>query len=111
MKDFVDVCAIADIPNGKHRAFNVSGVSILIFRLNSELFALENLCSHLALPLAGGRQIGCEIICPAHGARFNIRTGKAVGPPAVDPLVRFEVHAKNERVEVRLQSAHEKTSN
>lgn len=104
MTDFVDVCAEADIVNGKQRVFDVSGRSILVLRSNGELFAIRNQCTHLNFALAGGRQIGCEIICPAHGARFDIRTGKAVGGPAVDPVLVFEVRSRSDRIEVKIKS-------
>lgn len=102
MTPFVDVCAFEDIPNGKHRAFNIDGLSILIFRINPDVFALENRCTHLDFPLDGGRQIGSDIICRKHGARFDIRSGKAVVGPAVDPLRRFEVRVRDGRVEVKV---------
>lgn len=102
MTDYVDVCAVSDIPNGKYRAFDIAGQSILIFRMSSDYFAIQNRCTHLKLPLAGGRQIGCEIICPAHGARFDIRNGKAVGSPAVDPVSCFEVNIAGDRIEIKL---------
>jgi 3-phenylpropionate/trans-cinnamate dioxygenase ferredoxin component len=102
MTDYVDVCAFADIANGKHRAYVVAGRSILIFRFGTKLFAIENRCSHLEFPLEGGRQIGFEIICRAHGAKFDVRTGKALGGPAVDPVRRFDVRTRDGRIEVRL---------
>ncbi|WP_340268500.1 Rieske (2Fe-2S) protein [Sphingobium mellinum] len=101
MMHFVDVCALEDIPNGKHRAFVIEGVSILIFRINTEVHALENRCTHLDFPLEGGRQIGSHIICRKHGARFDICTGKAVVGPAVDAVRRFEVRIHHGRVEVQ----------
>ncbi|MFC4595483.1 Rieske (2Fe-2S) protein [Sphingobium tyrosinilyticum] len=101
MMHFVDVCALQDIPNGKHRAFVIEGVSILIFRINNEVHALENRCTHLDFPLQGGRQIGSTIVCRKHGARFDICTGKAVVGPAVDPVRRFEARIHHGRVEVQ----------
>lgn len=101
MTGYVDVCALSEIPNGKHRAYTLSGTAILVCRSGNDVFAIENRCSHLNFPLKGGRQIGCEIICPHHGARFDFRTGKAVGGPAVDPIQHFEVRIHNDRVEIR----------
>ncbi|WP_176599214.1 MULTISPECIES: Rieske (2Fe-2S) protein [Sphingobium] len=101
MIPYVDVCALEDIPNGKHRAFTIGGWSILIFRLGEEVHALENRCTHLDFPLDGGRQIGSDIICRKHGARFDIRTGKATAGPAVDPLRRFPVRVLSGRIEVQ----------
>ena len=100
MSEYADVCALSDIPNGKHRAFAVAGRSILIFRMNADLHAIENRCTHLDFALEGGRQIGCEIICRQHGARFDIRTGKAVGGPAVDPVAKFDVRLAGDRIQV-----------
>lgn len=102
MSEHADVCALGDIANGRHRAFEVLGLSIIIFRLDREVYAVENRCSHLGLPLEGGRQIGCEIICRAHGARFDIRSGKVLGGPAVDPIRRFEARIRDGRVEVKV---------
>ncbi|HUD93608.1 non-heme iron oxygenase ferredoxin subunit [Sphingobium sp.] len=102
MRHYVDVCALEDIPNGKHRAFLIEGLSILILRVDTQAHALENRCTHLDFPLEGGRQIGSNIICRKHGARFDIRTGKAVAGPAVDPLRRFEVRLHDGRIEVEV---------
>ena len=102
MTGFVDVCAYADIANGKHRAFTLHGKPILIFRINSDLYAIENRCSHMDWPLDGGRQVGCTIICRSHGARFDIRTGKVLGGPAVDAVQRFEVRKREDRIEVQI---------
>lgn len=102
MTGYVDVCAIADIANGKHRAFVVQGKPVLIFRMGTELFAMENRCSHMDLPLEGGRQIGCDIICRAHGARFDIRTGQVRGGPAVDPIRHYELRTSGDRIELKI---------
>lgn len=101
MMEYVDVCAVGEIPIGKHRAFQVGGSSVLIFRIGMDVFALENRCTHLDFPLEGGRQIGMNIICRKHGARFDICTGKAVVGPAVNPLRRFSVRVREGRIEVK----------
>jgi 3-phenylpropionate/trans-cinnamate dioxygenase ferredoxin component len=101
LSDFVDVCALADISNGRHRAVDVAGRSVLVFRIDAGLHAIENKCTHLDFPLEGGRQIGCEIICRQHGARFDVRTGKVTGGPAVDAVRTYEVRLAGERVEIR----------
>ena len=94
----VDLCALSDLPNGTHRAFAVEGRSILVFHIDGKLHAIDNRCSHLDFPLEGGRQIGCEIICRHHGARFDIRSGKALGGPAVDPVKVHHVTLRDGRV-------------
>lgn len=104
MSDYVDVCAAADVSSGRHRPFVVGGRSILIFKIDGEYFAIDNRCTHLDHRLDDGRQIGCQIICRAHGGRFDIRTGKAVGSPAVEPVARYDTRVRDGRIEIRLPS-------
>ena len=98
----VDVCAIADIPNGKHKGFMVDGQAVLLFNLNGRFHAIRNRCTHLDFPLEGGRQLGWEIICRRHGARFDIRSGCALGGPAVEPVAVYETCVADGRVAIRL---------
>ncbi len=104
MTRFIALCAAADLPNGRHRAFEVEGLSILLFHLNGRFHALRNRCTHLDFPLEGGRQTGFEIACRQHGARFDIRDGRALGGPAVTPVQVFEVRVADGQVEVALNA-------
>lgn len=97
---YVDVCSVSDIPNGRHRAFDIEGRSILVTRLNANFFAIANRCTHLDFPLEGGRQMGCEIICRMHGARFDVRDGRAIGGPAVEPVRTFPLRITGDRIEI-----------
>jgi len=63
---------------------------------------VDNRCTHLEMPLEEGRVIGGQIICPFHGACFNLRTGAAVSGPAVSPLVTHNVRVEEGRVYVEL---------
>jgi 3-phenylpropionate/trans-cinnamate dioxygenase ferredoxin subunit len=99
---FVPVCAVTDIPNGKHKAFEVEGVSVLVVNLNREFHAVHNRCTHLDFPLEGGRQMGWELMCRQHGARFDIRSGRALGGPAVNPIPVYKTRVVGDIVEVAL---------
>jgi len=101
---FVPVCAVTDIPNGGHRAFEVAGVPVLLVNLNRQFYAWHNRCTHLDFPLDGGRQMGWELMCRKHGARFDVRTGQALGGPAVNPLRRYETRVVEGVVEVGVGS-------
>src|SRR3546814_8503778 len=107
MTGYIDVCAARDIPNGRHRAFQVKGRSVLVIRLNADFYAIANRCTHLDFPLEGGRQMGCEIICRQHGARFDMRDGHAIGAPAVDPVRTFALRLSGDRIEIRLDERSE----
>jgi len=105
MTDYVRVCEVGEIRNGRHRAFDVGDVSVLILNVNRTFHAVRNQCTHLDYPLEGGRQLGCEIICRKHGARFDTKSGRALGGPAVNPLTIYDVRVQEGWVEIALPSA------
>ena len=96
------VCEVSEIPNGAKRTFSVGGKEIILFNINRQYYAILNQCTHLDQPLADGRQIGCEIICRQHGARFDIRDGRVLGGPAVKNLETFPVRILDGVIEVCL---------
>ncbi|MEJ2459479.1 MAG: Rieske 2Fe-2S domain-containing protein [Novosphingobium sp.] len=104
MTGYVRVCEVDAIRNGGHRSFDVGGVSVLILKVNRSFHAVRNQCTHLDYPLEGGRQLGCEIICRKHGARFDTKSGRALGGPAVNPLTIYDVRVQEGWVEVALPS-------
>lgn len=97
---FQRLCPLAELPSGKRRAFEIDGRPILVLRVGREVFAIDNRCTHLDFPLDNGRQIGFELICRHHGARFDIRTGEAKGGPAVLGLRTYPARIEGDWVEV-----------
>ncbi len=95
---FTDVCAFDELPNGGRRVFDVNGAKVLCVRINREVSAVINACTHLGLPLDKGRVIGHQISCPAHGACFDLVTGRAYSGPAVLPLTVLPVKIDAGRV-------------
>jgi len=71
-----------------------------VFNLNGEFHAIEDLCSHDYSTLTGGSIEGDEIICPRHGARFCIKTGAALTPPAYEDIRVFATRTLNGMVQV-----------
>ncbi len=74
---------------------------IAIARTEGQFFAIEDICTHDGAELAGGEIEGTEIICPRHGARFCLRTGQALTPPAYEPVRVFETKIEADRLWVR----------
>jgi 3-phenylpropionate/trans-cinnamate dioxygenase ferredoxin subunit len=103
-KRFVKVGLESDIPEGEVRVFEAEGTGIAIARVNGKLFAIEDVCTHDDGPLGEGVLDGCEIECPRHGARFDIRTGAATRMPAAAPVAVFEVKVENGDVLVELET-------
>ena len=99
--DWIDVCALDELPEGGHRVADLDGTAVVVFNLGGELHALEDVCSHDGGRLTGGCVEGEQIVCPRHGARFSIRTGAALTAPAYEPTAVFPVRVVEGRVQVR----------
>ena len=65
------------------------------------IYALGELCSHLAGPLADGEVTDCSLACPWHGSRFNLRDGQVLDGPATYPQPTFETRIKEGQIQVR----------
>lgn len=81
MADFVRVAAVAEIPAGGGKAFNINGVEVAVFNLNGQFHAIGNECCHAGWALAGGEMQDSFVICPGHGWNFDVRTGVCGGIP------------------------------
>jgi len=101
MSDWVRVCPAAQLPPGTHRVVDVDGARIAVFNLEGRYCAIEDLCTHDGGILTGGPVEGDQIVCPRHGARFCIRTGEVLAPPAFEPIAIFPVRVNNGEIEVR----------
>lgn len=97
---FVAVAALADLPPDSTLVVSATGFSILLCHHDSQIFAIENRCSHADEPLACGRIKYGWIACPAHGARFDLETGAAMNPPATVPIRTFAVRVIDGMIEV-----------
>jgi len=88
---YVRVGKVSDIPVGRAEVFEVDDRKIAVFRLEDGFFAIEDICTHDGGPLAEGEIEEDQVICPRHGARFDIRTGAALTLPAVTPVESYPV--------------------
>ncbi len=88
---WVEVAVADEIADGEVRTYEVEGERIAIARANGQLHAVQNVCSHDDGPLGDGTVDGYCIVCPRHGAKFDVRTGEALTMPAVSPIESFPV--------------------
>lgn len=101
MGEWVNVAPAKDFGPGTSRRVEIDDVTIAVFNLGGDYHAIEDVCTHDYSPLGDGDVEGDEIICPRHGARFNIKTGDALTAPAYEPLATFPVRVENGMVQVR----------
>jgi 3-phenylpropionate/trans-cinnamate dioxygenase ferredoxin component len=102
MAEFVKAANTDEVAPGQARLVNVKGREIVLFNIEGAFFALENACTHEEGPLAEGEVLGHEVTCPWHGAKFDIRTGEALGPPAYEAVTRYNVRITGTDIEIEL---------
>ncbi|RMF12128.1 MAG: non-heme iron oxygenase ferredoxin subunit [Alphaproteobacteria bacterium] len=103
---YVTVARTEDIPQNTNKAFDVEGKSILICHAKTgEFFAVENRCSHAIAELEGGRMRGHRLICPLHGAAFDMRDGKVLGAPAYAPIKAYPVRVEDDEIKVQVDES------
>jgi len=101
---FVRVAGAGDVRPGRTRAVEVDGERLLLCNVGDTLCAVADVCTHDRGPLGEGRLRGATIECPRHGARFDVRDGSVLAPPAVRPLPTYPVRVVNGVVEVALEA-------
>jgi 3-phenylpropionate/trans-cinnamate dioxygenase ferredoxin subunit len=92
--------AFDSLVSGKPVAIEVGGVAVCLTRVNDEVFAVEDTCTHSEASLSEGEVSGTKIECWLHGAEFDLRTGEALTPPATSALKTFKVEVNGNQVVV-----------
>lgn len=93
-----DVAALTDLPPGGMRTVEADGAQILLIRDGDTVYAIGATCPHAGAPLEQGVRNGDRLVCPWHKATFCIRTGALLEPPAVDPLLCYDVRIEGQRI-------------
>ena len=103
MGEFVRVTTADDIPVGTCKAFEVDFERILIVHIDEGFFAIADECTHDSGIISDGLLIGHEVVCPRHGARFDVKTGAVTAPPAIVPVDTYDVKIEDNNVLVRVE--------
>jgi 3-phenylpropionate/trans-cinnamate dioxygenase ferredoxin subunit len=91
---------VAGIAAGDYASVEVDGRFVAVFNVDGEFLAIEDVCTHDGGGLSGGAVEGDQVICPRHGARFCLRDGRALTPPAYEPVRTYPTRVREGRVEV-----------
>lgn len=102
MAEFVQVARLADLPDPSHHLFEVDDRVVVLAHLGGQLYCIDDICTHDGGPLSDGGIDGLEIACPRHGAKFDLRTGKALTMPATEDTLAHEVKVEEGLVYIRL---------
>lgn len=100
MANWVTVARTDDIPSGRVRVALVGQDRVAVCNVNGTFYAISDVCTHDGGPLDQGELIDDEIECPRHGARFDVKTGRATALPAVFPVRTYQVRLVDGEVQV-----------
>lgn len=100
MAEWIDVALVDTLAPGERKIINTPYCEIAVFNLDGTFYAIEDVCTHDGGELASGACEGDQIICPRHGARFCIRDGRALTPPAYEDIETFPVRVESNIVQI-----------
>jgi len=103
MSSFVKVATRDELPNGGKKVVDIEGRAVALFHVDGNFYAIDDVCTHDGGPLADGELIDCEIQCPRHGARFDLKTGRPLCMPAFEPVAVHIVEIRGDDVYVAIQ--------
>ncbi|HAW29843.1 MAG TPA: biphenyl 2,3-dioxygenase [Planctomycetaceae bacterium] len=101
MPDFEEIASINDFGDADRLEVFLGDTPALLIRIQDQFLAIEDVCTHDGQPLTNGCIEEGAIICPRHGARFDLKTGKALCMPATKPIQTFEVEVRDQKIYVR----------
>ena len=103
MSEFIKVANISEVADGAKLLVEADDRLVILFRIGDDYFCIDDVCTHDGGTLSDGDLEGCEIECPRHGARFDVRTGKAMCMPATQNTLAHEVKVDGEDILVKIK--------
>jgi 3-phenylpropionate/trans-cinnamate dioxygenase ferredoxin subunit len=100
----VDVAPVDELPPGSVKIVRAGSIAVGVYNLDGQYYAIEDRCSHDDGPLAEGEFDPEEavVVCPRHGSKFDIRSGRPLSLPAYEPVETFPVVVEDGWVKVEL---------
>ncbi len=97
---FFQIGNVDELPVGERLFLEIGDLAIVVFNIAGELYAIADVCSHDEGPVGDGELEGYQVICPRHGARFDVRTGAVLSLPAVVDIPAYPVRVVDSQIEV-----------
>jgi 3-phenylpropionate/trans-cinnamate dioxygenase ferredoxin subunit len=105
MSEWMAVARVDEVPPERVAVFNIGDHDVAVCNVDGALYAIDDLCTHDGGPLDQGYLEGCEIECPRHGARFDVRTGAVTQLPAFEKLETHPVRVQGDTIEIGIDHA------
>jgi 3-phenylpropionate/trans-cinnamate dioxygenase ferredoxin subunit len=100
---FTRACALSDLADDSAVAVEIDGVAVCLARSQGEVVALLDECSHAEVALSDGEVDDGTVECWLHGSRFDLRTGKPIGPPATEAVATYPVRIDGDDIYVAVK--------
>jgi 3-phenylpropionate/trans-cinnamate dioxygenase ferredoxin subunit len=99
---FARIAALAEVPDGELRAYDLPAGRVAVGHIENELFAFADECTHEGCSLSEGEldEEADTVVCPCHGSAFDLRSGEPVEGPAEDPVPVYQVRVLDGWIEV-----------
>jgi 3-phenylpropionate/trans-cinnamate dioxygenase ferredoxin subunit len=98
MSEFVKVAEVSDLAPGEKMLVEYEGAPVGLFNIEGEFYAIHDVCTHDGGPLVEGELKGHIIVCPRHGARFDVKTGAVRTLPAYAPVPIYRVKIEGDNI-------------
>ena len=93
--EYLEIAPASELPSGERLFVDIGDNPIVIFNVAGQLFAIGDVCTHDNGPLGDGDLEGFNVVCPRHGAEFDVRDGRAVQMPAVVDIPAYPVKVED----------------
>ena len=99
------VATASAVGKGAMTGARVGEIEVAVYNVDGKFFATENLCTHEYALLTDGLLEGCQVVCPYHQGKFDVRDGKVTEAPPCSPLRTFPVRITGDDIEVQVPAS------
>jgi 3-phenylpropionate/trans-cinnamate dioxygenase ferredoxin component len=96
--EYIRVARVSDVPPGTVRQVEVAGHRVALANVDGQFYAVDDTCTHEEASLSDGGLSGEILVCPRHGSRFNVKTGRVLSLPAVRSVAVYPVRVESDEV-------------
>jgi 3-phenylpropionate/trans-cinnamate dioxygenase ferredoxin subunit len=103
MSEFIKVARVSDVPDPGKRTLEVQERMVVLVHVAGQFYCIDDVCTHDGGPLGEGNLCDFALACPRHGAKFDVRNGRALTMPATEDTVAHDVKVDGGDVWIRIR--------